>query len=49
MWPENLVILEPGNDEDNNIDVEVDELLENEENREHENKMIPFEIFTQID
>ena len=48
MRSEDLVILEPGNDRDNDIDVEVDELFENE-NIEHENEVIPSEIFTQKD
>ena len=39
------VILEPGNDRDSDIDVEVDELFENEENIEQENEMIP-DIYT---
>ena len=49
LRPEELVILEPGNDGDSDIDVEVDELFGNEENIEEENEMIPSDIFTQID
>ena len=49
LRPEDLVIIESGNDGDSDIDVEVDELFGNEENIEEENEMIPFEIFTQID
>ena len=49
MKPEDLVILEPSNDGDNDIDVEVDELFGNEENIKHENEMILSEMFTQID
>ncbi|KAA0054283.1 uncharacterized protein E5676_scaffold45G00040 [Cucumis melo var. makuwa] len=49
LRPEDLVILEPGNHGDSDIDVEVDELFGNEENIEDENERIPSEIFTQID
>ena len=49
LRPEDLVILEPGNDGDRDIDVEGDELFGNEENIEEENEMIPSNIFTQID
>ena len=41
MRPEDLVILEPGNDGDSDIDVEVDELLGNEKIIDHENEMVP--------
>ena len=49
LRPKDLVILEPDNDGDSDIDVEVDELFGNEENIEEENEMIPSDIFTQID
>ena len=49
LRPEDLVILEPGNDRDSDIDVEVNELFGNEETIEKENEMISFDIFTQID
>ncbi|KAA0034012.1 serine/threonine-protein phosphatase 7 long form-like protein [Cucumis melo var. makuwa] len=47
--PEDLVILEPGNHGDSDIDVEVNELFGNEENMEEEDERITSEIFTQID
>ena len=46
LWPEDLVILEHGNDRDSDIDVKVDKLFGNEENIEKENEMIHSEIFT---
>ncbi|KAA0054037.1 uncharacterized protein E6C27_scaffold318G001000 [Cucumis melo var. makuwa] len=49
LRPEDLIILEPANHGDSDIDVEVDELFGNEENMEEENERIPSEIFTQID
>ena len=44
MQDEDLMILEPGNDGDSDIDVEVDELSRNEKSIEHENEMISYEI-----
>ena len=44
MRYEDLVILEPCNGKDSDINAEVDELFGNEENIEQENEMIPSKI-----